>query len=117
MTPFITSNLNNSWFQFSSIFIFFVGNATCSLPFYVHLTLDQDQQGVAAGLLLVGTWVDQEDLLHRPLSVPLLTCSVGVDVVVVHADASFAMKLVRMSHELDWLSTASLTSEAGSSDW
>lgn len=48
---------------------------------------------------------------------PLLTCSVGVDVVVVHADASFAMKLVRMSHELDWLSTASLTSEAGSSDW
>ena len=48
---------------------------------------------------------------------PLLTCSVGVDVVVVHADASFAMKLVRMSHELDWLSTVSLTSEAGSSDW
>ena len=41
----------------------------------------------------------------------------GVDVVVVHADASFAMKLVRMSHELDWLSTASLTSGAGSSDW
>ena len=58
----------------------------CSLPFYVHLTLDQDQQGVAAGLLLVGTWVDQEDLLHRPLSVPkiqftLFSILTGVHIV------------------------------------
>lgn len=89
----------------------------CSLSFCVHPTLDQDQQGVEASLLLVVTWVDRADLLHQPLNVPQLTCSVGVGVVVVHADASSAMKLVRMSHELDWLCIASLTFGAGSSDW
>ena len=49
---------------------------------------------------------------------PRPTCSVRVGVVVVRADASSAMKLVRKNRELDWLCTANLTSvAAGSSDW
>ena len=45
-----------------------------------------------------------------------MTYNVRVDVAVVHADASFAMKLARKNCELDWLCTASLTFVIGSSD-
>ena len=46
-----------------------------------------------------------------------MTCSVDVRVVVVRADASFAMKLARMYCELGLSCIASLTFVIGSSDW